>query len=165
MSKVNGYQFKVSKKNIIQTTGVGAYSGAGSVANIIYLSLFVPANTFTVNDVVQLEHGLQNSGGTQTITWRIYYNTSNTLTGAVQIAQRSESVGLLFLPGMRKMAIRSNTNNTYVMGTSGNFYTDFQSISVVSSTLSINWTTDLYFLVAAISNPDNMRGLYFKISN
>jgi|LakMenE18May11ns_1017448.scaffolds.fasta_scaffold9957991_2 hypothetical protein len=165
MSKVNGVLFKTNKKITIQTSGISGYSGASAVANIIYASLFVPANTFTLGDVVTLEHGLQVSAGTQTQTWRLYYNTSNSLTGAVQIAQRSESAGLLFLPGMRKMAIRSTTNNTFIMGTTANFYTDFQSVSVVPSILSLNWTVDLYFLVAAISNPDNMRALYFKISN
>lgn len=165
MAKVNGYKFEESKKIIIQTTDVGPYTGASSAQNIIYRSLFVPANTFSVGDILTLEHGLQNSGGTQIITWRIYYNTANNLTGAVQIAQRSESAGLLFLPGMRRLVIRSATNNTFLMGTTANFYTDFQTTTTASSIAQINWTTDLYFLVAAISSPDNLRGLYFKISN
>lgn len=164
MSRVNGLLFEIDKKINLQTTGPSAFLSSGG-ANTILASVFIPANTFAVNDVIQIEHMNQKSGATAILTWYYYYNTANNLVGATQIAQRSESAANIASPGMRKLAIRSTTNNTYVMGSTANFYTDFQTITSASSTLSLNWTVDSYILLTGTYSSDTVRNLYLKITN
>lgn len=160
MGRVNGFDYTQDRKILIQTTGVSSYV----TGTVILSSVLIPANTFAVNDVIQIEHVIQKSGTSGTLTWRYYYNTSNSLTGATQLAVRGEGSTNVFLPGMRKMAIRSTTNNTFICNTAAGFYTDFQTITSAPSTVSLNWTVDSY-IILSMQGADNARTLYLKVTN
>jgi hypothetical protein len=166
MSKVNGVLFKNHKKILIQTSGITGPLGGSSVETILN-SIFIPANTFSVGDILTLEHYINKTGTAGTTTWRHYYNTSNSLSGAIQISIRGEGAANRYLPGMRRLVVRSTTNNTYVMNSAAGFYTDGQSnISSVSSTLSLNWTVDSYIILTATNvTTDRSSCLLLKIGN
>ena len=165
MSKINGYDFNINKKITLQTSGVTSFLGGSNVETILN-SVFVPANTFSVGDLLTLEHTIRKSGTAGITQWKLYYNTSNNLSGAIQIANRGETSTFLYLPGMRRMAVRSTSNNTYVLNSSASIYTDFQGSTSAPSTLSLNWTVDSYIILTSLTqSTDTASCVFLKIGN
>ena len=76
MSKINGYDFNINKKITLQTSGVTSFLGGSNVETILN-SVFVPANTFSVGDLLTLEHTIRKSGTAGITQWKLYYNTSS----------------------------------------------------------------------------------------
>lgn len=163
MSSVNGVEFKINKKVIVQQSGISDFISGGT--NTILSSVYVPANTFTVGDILQTDVMIERNPTTGTTTViTLYYNTTNTLSGAVSMGVYN-AANLRYSPLYRRFAIRSSTNNTFGAATSSIPSDIATGIQSIPASLSINWTTNLYIILAVTSLGSNVRALSLKLSN
>jgi hypothetical protein len=72
---------------------VGLVIGTGNVVNTISASVLIPANTLVAGDVLQIRGQVRKLLGSGTTNTKIYINTINSLTGAIQIGQAGNMTG------------------------------------------------------------------------
>lgn len=119
----------------------------GTTSETLLASTLVPANTFSVDDVINLEIRCKRASATSTTSHRIRVNTSNSLSGATSIALVQNHNAILMPTFSRNLVIKSSTN-TEVMGTSATFSTDVGSITSAISSINIDWTIDQYIIIS-----------------
>jgi hypothetical protein len=106
-----------------------------STSNVLIDSVFIPGDTLSANDVIELKTlFFEKVGTTNTGTFVVFLNTSNTLTGATQIASSNIAVanqyatfyrkyffggGLIYL--MSLSATNSDVTSTVTAWTSGSY--------------------------------------------
>jgi len=107
-------------------------------------SLLIPANTFT-DGMLDVLCRMTKTGSLGTTTFKIYKNTSNTLTGATLLSTiaSSSSATNLFLQGIRNYRI--NTNTISGLSNTAASLTDYSIGSLTSST-TFTTTVDNYIL-------------------
>lgn len=121
-------------------------STSSTTYTLLYSGL-IPANTFAVGDMFYFEITYRKTGTAGTGNHRVYLNTSSTLTGATQIAQKvTDAATNLYGKFARTPIIKSSTNTEIIIATN-NLNTDLTNVNNAASTLNINWTVDQYFLV------------------
>lgn len=128
------------------------YSTSSTTYTLLYSGL-IPANTFAVGDMFYFEITYRKTGTAGTGNNRVYINTSASLTGATQIAQKvTDAAANLYGKFARTPLIKSSTNTEIIIATN-NLNTDLTNVSNAASTLNINWTVDQYFIVGcSVSN-------------
>lgn len=165
MGRINGFDYTQDKKNIFTNTSIGTYQTSGSIVKL--MSVFIPANSFSANDILTLQYRAEKSLATGTSTMQFYWNTSDTLTSATQLSTRGIAAANVSLAGYRRLAVRTSNNNTLISAVSYAQDTDYSNwIGVNPSTVSINWTVDSYIMLGgfgASSNP--VRCISLNISN
>jgi GH24 family phage-related lysozyme (muramidase) len=72
----------------VSTIGIGTTGTnvTGTTANTITQSILIPANTLSANNTLELIARFSKTGNAGSGTYRLYFNTSNSLTGATLIA-------------------------------------------------------------------------------
>lgn len=121
-------------------------STSSTTYTLLYSGL-IPANTFAVGDMFYFEITYRKTGTAGTGNHRVYLNTSASLTGATQIAQKATDAATnLYGKFARTPIIKSSTNTEIIIATN-NLNTDLTNVNNAASTLNINWTVDQYFLV------------------
>lgn len=121
-------------------------STSSTTYTLLYSGL-IPANTFAVGDMFYFEITYRKTGTAGTGNHRVYLNTSASLTGATQIAQKvTDAATNLYGKFGRTPIIKSSTNTEIIIATN-NLNTDLTNVNNAASTLNINWTVDQYFLV------------------
>jgi hypothetical protein len=108
-------------------------------------SQLIPANTFTVNNVIRVYVRFIKSTANANTSFYIYINTSASLTGATQLGilttnNRTNGV-------KRDMYIKSATSTQVYPATLGT-PTDDVVQSNAASSINIDWTTDKYIIFA-----------------
>jgi hypothetical protein len=167
MGKINGYTSFIDIKKTIKTSSVGLYTGGTSVVKLN--SVFIPANTFSTNEVLNIEAMTQKENTLNTPTLRFYWNTSDTLSSAILLASADYNSSWQSLSFYRRIAIRTANGTgqgSLIADPSSLFasdYTSFNSFSIVS----INWTVDSYILLGASTSAGitNLRSITLKIGN
>ena len=149
--------------NIIPSTGIQVIA---TTLNTVTYSILIRANTFSSNGILNFACRLGKSGGT-TSTWntRVYKNTSNSLTGAVQIASIVNGAGgTTFIQGIRYFRLEAGNMLFYPV--------TFQATSdIISGTNAESSTTfalnvDNYILIAiqkSVANAEICQGLFSKL--
>jgi hypothetical protein len=124
------------------TDGTGITGVAGEQ---ITASQLIPANTFTVGDIIRVTWRVTKTGTASSITCKLYANTSASLVGATQLG--------IITPGFtnsnsnafqRHLAIKAS-NNTQVTAPAGNTFTDFNTLTSFTAA-NIDWTTNQYLI-------------------
>ena len=151
-------------------TNVTAGSATSNTANTLLNSVLVPANTFTAGDVVMMEAMVSKSAALSTYTMYFYWNTTNSLSGAIQIGISGTLGSPVRSQVMNRQALIRTANGGGTGTLVANSSTGINLDSIVtgaSSTLAINWTVDGYFIVSAshISASETVTGEWVKISN
>jgi hypothetical protein len=125
----------------------------GTTVDTLSTSLLIPANTFTTSGILEFQtRSTRNVVGAGAVTFRVYTNTSASLTGATLIATSPTSgTGFAFNQLTRTTRIKSNTltciNSTSTAGT------DYTSTSITTSAL-FNTSVDNYLLFSCqLVNP------------
>ena len=121
----------------------------GSVAISASYGLYVPANTFTVGDIIKIQGVFTKPVSATGTAHYIYINTSNQLSGATQMAIYNTTT-TRWTPITRTFGIESSTRTTgYAAATS--HYSDDIAIATGfnTSSLNINWGVDQYIIFAA----------------
>lgn len=116
----------------------------GTITETLSQSLLIPANTFTSNGMLEILCRMTKTGTAGTSNFKIYKNTSNTLTGATLIGTAGSILSAnLFSQSIRTFRINSNTMSGYSSGTGAT--TDFASVSTLLST-TFTTNVDNYIL-------------------
>jgi hypothetical protein len=120
----------------------------GTTAETLITSILIPANTFQANDWLRWVASINATGNTNVKTLRFYFNTSATLIGATQVAQRGLS-NVVTQPVIRNMFfVNSISSQKTLVGTALNTATDETATGGTQATLSINFAVDQYFIIS-----------------
>jgi hypothetical protein len=120
----------------------------GTTAETLITSILIPANTFQANDWFRWVASINATGNTNVKTLRFYFNTSATLIGATQVAQR-QLTNVVTQPVIRNMFfVNSISSQKTLLGTALNTATDETATGGTQATLSINFAVDQYFIIS-----------------
>jgi hypothetical protein len=149
-------------KDAVPTTPI-----TGTLTETILNSYLIPENTFSASDMMKIPYFEVNKvGALGGGVIRIYINTSNTLTGAVQIARYNLISTNLYV----KMARQFNINSGILTGLSftgtGNL-NDLTAFGQIHSSTSFNETVDNYIIITAAisSTSDSIQQRGFCVTN
>ena len=137
-----------SFKSVI--TGSASTPGVETVID----SVFIPANTFTVGDIVRMESYSIKSLTGFNWTWRAYNNTSNTLVGANNIARgNSANPSFRYVSWLRTFFIESSTvSRSMRIETLTGYFSDSGAPTITNANNNIDWTVDQYILFTAVTS-------------
>ena len=128
----------------------GSAIDGDSVANTLTItptySQLIPANTFSAGDIIAIDYRATSPGAKTSITNHYFYvNTSNSLSGATQLAIFSTLATSRTLQMNRKLSVKGAT--TKITNPATGISTDVGlSASMTNST--IDWTVDQYLIFA-----------------
>lgn len=150
-------------------TNVTAGSAVSNTADTLLNSVLVPANTFTVGDVVMMEAMVSKSASLTTFIMRFYWNTTNSLSGAILIGTSATNAATARSQVMNRQGLIRVANGTGLGTLVANSTAAANSDTLTTgapSTLAINWTVDGYFIVSAShgSSSETVTGEWVKIS-
>ena len=142
----NGIDFHPPGTGVRNNVSVANFSG--TTGETILSSVFIPANTFVVTDIIDFYTLATRTGfGTGTCTLRIRIGTTqttaDTLAGTVSIS----GVRSLYLPMVRRFVISGASSTTYCLSATTSSVTHYNQTGGTSN-LSINWRTDNYISVS-----------------
>ena len=170
-------------RKVISSTTPGLTTS--STSNIYLYSILIPANTFSINEVLDLRTmATITTTRTGTINpfgaLRFYWGPDPSLTGATQLGvatytSTSVITGAKPFQLHRRLGIRSTTTSTIVLDTIKSTSSDIRIDTATNDSymtggvdyLAINWTTDFYFIVAGntTNTADVLQVRYMKINN
>ena len=123
----------------------------GTVANTILKSYLIPANTLAVGDTIDVKAVCSKTGTNANCNFRLYTNTSNSLTSASALALVTPASTNLYFPLDRTYTLKSgNTLESFPVGSSA--VTDEAPNNTAISNTSFNPAVDNYFIVAIQPN-------------
>jgi len=121
----------------------------GSTAISSSYGLYVPANTFTVGNIVKVQGVFTKPNAASSMNFYIYINTSNSLSGATQLALY-QTTTQRWNPITRTLAIESSTSTTLHPTNVSHYNDDIVLIGATArASVNINWAIDQYILFAA----------------
>lgn len=123
----------------------------GVTANTIIKSYLIPANTLAVGDTIDFKSVVAKTGANATSVLRLYNNTSNSLTGASQLATFSGAAGGLYQSIDRTYTLKSD-NTLQSFPVTSTAVTDESSVTVAISNTAFNPAVDNYFIIAVQPN-------------
>jgi len=118
----------------------------GTTAETISRSLLIPANTFTTGGMLEILGRINKTGTLGAQSFRIYKNTSNSLTGATLIGLCLSANTATFAQAIRTFRINSNTITG--ISTSIAVQSDYSSTSNPEVSTTFNTSIDNYILLA-----------------
>jgi hypothetical protein len=150
-------------------TNVTAGSATSNTADTLLNSVLVPANTFAAGDVVMMEAMVSKSASLGTYIVRFYWNTTNSLSGAILIGTGASNGTNVRSQVMTRQGLIRTVNGSGTGTLVANSSTAINADNIVTaapSTLAINWTVDGYFIVSAshTSASETVTGEWLKIS-
>lgn len=141
--KAGGYgEFTALPNSPLIFINSAAVTVTGTTAQTIALSFLIPANTFTVGDLVEINWRNTKTTGIASVGTRLNVNTALTMTGAIQLSTFSMNTTVNYAQLQRTLNIISATN-TSVFQNTANSATDFVGTGVQTS-LNIDWTVNQY---------------------
>lgn len=130
---------------------VNSSAVTGVTANTILKSYLIPANTIALGDTLEMKAVCSKTGTNANCSFRLYTNTSASLTGASQLATVSPSSTSLYLSLDRTYSLTSGGNlQSYPVGATATTDENI-STSPISET-AFDHTVDNYFIVAIQPN-------------
>jgi len=137
----------------------------GTTAETIVYTVTIPANTFNSSDVMKVIYQLtRTAGGVSASTFRLRINTSNTLTGAVTIANTTTTTALFNGTGSRTFSL---DGGNLIGFPNQNALTDFASNTFTPINTAYNTANVLYvfFTIQLVTSTDNTTLTLANISN
>jgi hypothetical protein len=130
---------------------VDSSSVTGVVANTILKSYLVPANTLSVGDTLDIKTVCSKTGTNATANFRIYTNTSNSLSGASPLALVVPASNNIYFSLDRTYTLKSgNTLESFPVGSTAT--TDEVGSTASISNTAFNPTVDNYIIIAIQPN-------------
>lgn len=125
------------------TDGTGI---TGVATEQISASQLIPANVFTVGDIIRITWRFRKTGTASVPTTKLYVNITNSISGAAQLMVWNAGFTNSFTnQAQRTLAIKSATN-TEVFPPSVTTPNEYQSVAVAVTAANINWTVDQYLI-------------------
>ena len=165
MAKFTTFSIGSPYKVITTTTAGSAVSTTGIQ---LLNSVLIPANTFVATDIVNITGGVSKSNSLGTLVVYLYWNTTSSLSGAIQLGVTStQTAGIRYYLISRFLSIVNSSSNTIVQpvtiaGNNGSaIYTG------ALSTVAINWTNAGYIILAAdhSSASESVTGEWIRVAN
>ena len=167
---------KVNNINLRNFTDGNTYTVSNTTTQTITASISIDANTFKANDWIMLDAAFQEVSGTAAITSRFYWNTTATITGAIQIGSSSNSpligVPVPYFETSRRLSIRTANGGgsgislgTEVIGLTGATNRQEYGANANPTNLAINWTVNsvLFCTVQMDNATSTARQQFFKV--
>lgn len=137
-----------SKEQVFFKSTTTSTAVTGTTSNTILVSALIPANTFTTGSDFRVLCNIQRVGGNAGATFRMYVNTTNSLSGATQLGTFTNGATNLFSPFSRIFPCRA-TNLVGVSTPTSNALSDISNtINSAYTTQSFNFTVDNYIIIA-----------------
>ena len=95
--------------SVVALSATDGTAVTGTTTETISRSLLIPANTFTTDGMLEVVARVLKTGTLGAQTFRIYKNTSNSLTGATLIGLILSASTQVYSQGIRTYRINSNT--------------------------------------------------------
>lgn len=129
--------------SVIALSATDGIAVTGTTNDTLSRSLLIPANTFTGDGMLEIFARCikTGSGG---LNFRVYHNTSASLTGATLIATYLSNVVTAQAQGIRTARINSNTLTLYSPSTATT--SDFSSTSSASGSVTFNIAVNNYII-------------------
>jgi hypothetical protein len=118
----------------------------GTLVETISRSLLIPANTFASSGMLEILGRINKTGTLGAQSFRIYKNTSNTLTGATLIGLVLSASTAIFVQGIRTYRISSNTLTGFP--TSSAVQSDYNTNGNAEFSTTFTTSVDNYILLA-----------------
>ena len=109
-------------------------------------SKLIVANSLTVGDILEINWGFSKLVATATLATRLYINTSNSLTGATQLALYGTTAALFAGCLGRILYIKSTTDTQLYPTTAAAINAD--TVSLTPTSVNIDWTVSQYLIIA-----------------
>ena len=163
---------KINGKNISNFYVGAAQQVTGTTVKTKLLSIEIPANTFKAEDFIVLETMFSKNGTSNVYLVNFYWNTTNSLTGAIQLAVRSVGATQLFDLITRRLSVRTANGGgsgislgTEVLNVGDNPFNEFRSTT--ASNVAIDWTSTSYLMCSAqlFNATDSITNHHFKVWN
>lgn len=142
-----------TRVRVLLNDNVNSSAVTGTVANTILKPYLIPANTLAIGDTIDFK-GLvskTNGGAPANSNFRLYTNTSNSLSGASPLALLTPASGSLYMPLDRTYSLKSgNTLESFPVGSSAP--TDEATVTAAISNTAFNPAVDNYFILAIQPN-------------
>jgi hypothetical protein len=137
----------------------------GTVANTLVTQSLIPANTFTTGNVVEVKARFIKTGVAGAPTFRIYVNSTNSLSGATLAATFGAAATVLFVQFSRLFVIRGSANTEVFSSTFSAGSDDTSSPGAPATTITNDWTTNQYVLFAVQpgNTGDSAKCSFYKI--
>lgn len=176
-------RFSATNRTTFSETAIGVTSS--SVSEVKLASVLIPANTYVVNDVLEVKALSFKTNSNAGCTIKLYINDTNDLVTPTQIGTVTYPVSfggttINVVPIFRRMAI-AVTNGTgrgtvvfrNTTSAANDIFFSYTSLDQSTSSaggvsnLSINWTVDNYIILAGsvVSASDILQYKYLKVNN
>jgi hypothetical protein len=136
-----------------------------SNANEITYSILIPANTFRTNGIIDFACRFSKIGSTSNWNVRMYKNTINSLTGAVQIASiNNSSTNVLYSQCLRYFRLDSGNIYFYTINNQSTLH--IVSTTIAEGSTTFNLAVDNYILFAiqkSVSDSTICKGVFYKL--
>jgi hypothetical protein len=136
-------------KRLESTVNSSPYTG--SVANTAVVFIPVSAGFFGAGDILETSIGAVKTGSAGTLTVRLYWNTTNSLSGAILMSGLTSAASLLSNKHLRNLPIKTSdgtgegTQGAFVAST--NLASDYGGLNNLSS-LAINHNNAGFYIIA-----------------
>lgn len=145
--KVNGVPIGGgSNPSVITLIAENSPSVTGTTLNTIVQSLFIPANTFTPEGMIEILVRYQKTGAAGQMSCRLYTNTSLTLSGSTLIAGYVNASSTRIFQAIRTGRVNSNVLS--VWPSAANTVTDYANAAASPTTATFDTSIDNYLLFA-----------------
>lgn len=125
----------------------------GTTADTLSQSILIPANTFTSNGMLEVLGRIFKTGTAGGQSFRIYKNTSASLTGATLIATITSGVAALMHQGIRTYRINSNVMSG--INTSSALSSDYGSSTQFTTTFDTSVDNYILFSIQLANAADS----------
>lgn len=123
-------------------------SHTGDTTNTLKYSSLIAGGTFNANDLLKFAALIGATSNANAKTFRFYFNTSASLSGATLIATHALSSGALTVALSRFMIFKNSVSSQEISPASVAFQSEYVASSSAPTALTINFTVDQYFIVA-----------------
>lgn len=125
-------------------------SHTGTLTETIIASYVIPSGTFQANDFIDINAKFMAINNSNTKRIDIYVNSSNSLVGAQRVGLRTITTGSAgFTAFKRTLAFNNNLSQLRVPQPASNYLTDEDVFSATVTTLTYDFSNDVYFIFSA----------------
>jgi len=137
----------------------------GTTSETIFTSFLISANTFSSIDTLRLSARYRKTGTAGLSTIKVYINTSNTLSGATQIAQNQTAASNLWFFIDRTFSISGGNISGYPF--SNSVASDVTGAGIALSSATLNPASNFYLIVTGQlgNGADTMVLDFFRATN
>lgn len=136
-------------------------SHTGDTSNTLKYSSLIAGGTFNANDILKWSALIGATSNANAKTFRFYFNTSASLSGATLVATYAVSSGAVLLTTSRLMVFKNSVSSQEIHAVAGAVQSEYSASGSTPSALTINFAVDQYFIVAIqLGNSGDTANIY-----